>query len=118
MNIAQLEDTIRTMRRLHTAAGGIEDTPEIEALVARLNAECTCQLNDIPWHDNPTCPHYDPAPSFMAELVKTKAELAYVRLQRDALLEMTWLDLPSEPTESIAKWRMEFEKGWERKEIA
>lgn len=46
---------------------------------------------------------------------KLKAELAYVRLQRDALLEMTWLDLPSEPCESIAMWRKLFEEGWERK---
>lgn len=54
--------------------------------------------------------------SLETQLNKIKAEFAYVRLQRDALLEIAWLDLPSEPSESIAKWREEFEKGWERKE--
>lgn len=42
-------------------------------------------------------------------------ELAAMKRQRDALLEMTWLDLPSEPQESIAEWRKLFEAGWERK---
>lgn len=49
------------------------------------------------------------------DIVSLKMELADVKLQRNALLEMTWLDLPSEPIESTAKWRAEFEKGWERK---
>lgn len=38
-----------------------------------------------------------------------------LKRQRDALLEMTWLDLPSEPTETIAQWRKLFEEGWERR---
>lgn len=51
------------------------------------------------------------------ELAKANEELAYVRLQRDALLEMTWLDLPTEPSESTARWREEFARGWERKSV-
>lgn len=43
-------------------------------------------------------------------------ENAELRLQRDFLLELTWLDLPGDPTESTAKWRAEFEKGWTRRE--
>lgn len=45
------------------------------------------------------------------------AELAYVRLQRDALLEITWLDLPAEPCESTARWRELFAQGWERRSV-
>lgn len=44
-----------------------------------------------------------------------KMERADLKFQRDALLEMTWLDLPAEPHESTAKWKAEFEKGWVRK---
>lgn len=44
-----------------------------------------------------------------------KLDAADYKLQRDALLEMTWLDLPSEPTESTQKWREMFAAGWERK---
>lgn len=47
---------------------------------------------------------------------EARAELAYIRLQRDRLLEVTWLDLPGEPDESTARWREEFEKGWVRKD--
>lgn len=44
-----------------------------------------------------------------------KAELAYMTLQRDKLLEMTWLDAPGEPWESTTKWREQFEAGWVRR---
>lgn len=50
-----------------------------------------------------------------AELAYTKGELAYMKLQRDALLEMTWLDLPDEPHESTAQWRAQFNEGWVRR---
>lgn len=53
-----------------------------------------------------------------AEKNHLRAELAYVRLQRDALLRITWLDLPDEPHESTARWQEQFEKGWERKCIS
>lgn len=49
------------------------------------------------------------------EVNKIKAEEAYVRLQRDALLEITWLDGPAEPWESTNRWREVFEEGWTRK---
>jgi hypothetical protein len=49
------------------------------------------------------------------QIKKLKSELAYITLQRNKLLEMTWLDLPSEPDESTAKWKEEFEKGWTRR---
>ena len=45
-------------------------------------------------------------------------ELAYVTLQRDRLLEITWLDLPSEPSESTARWQEIFNDGWERKAVS
>jgi predicted secreted protein len=48
--------------------------------------------------------------------VKMEGELAYLKLQRDALLDITWLDLPGEPDESTAKWREQFNKGWVRRE--
>lgn len=50
------------------------------------------------------------------EIERLKAEEAYLRLQRDSLLEMTWMDLPDEPSESTARWKEEFEKGWARKD--
>lgn len=53
----------------------------------------------------------------MKENSKLKAELAYLKLQRDSLLDMTWLDLPDEPSESTAKWKELFNKGWERREM-
>lgn len=43
-------------------------------------------------------------------------ERAYLKFQRDALLEITWLDLPDEPHESTNRWREEFQKGWARKD--
>ena len=47
-----------------------------------------------------------------------KYELACVKFQRDALLEMTWLDLPDESDEeSIREWKCLFVEGWERKSI-
>ena len=49
------------------------------------------------------------------DIVTLKTEMAYTILQRDALLEMTWLDLPGEFDESISQWKKEFEKGWERR---
>lgn len=55
--------------------------------------------------------------NWQVQLDHLRAELAYVKLQRDALLEITWLDLPDEPTESIAKWRELFGKGWVRREL-
>jgi hypothetical protein len=45
------------------------------------------------------------------------AELAYVTLQRDALLEITWLDLPADPCESTSRWRELFAQGWERRSV-
>ena len=45
-------------------------------------------------------------------------ELAYVTLQRDRLLEITWLDLPAEPHESTARWQEVFSDGWERKAVS
>lgn len=51
-------------------------------------------------------------------LARANEEMAYLRLQRDALLEMTWLDLPSEPNESTKRWREQFEAGWTRKDAA
>lgn len=50
-----------------------------------------------------------------SELNALKMEVADLRLQRDALLEMTWLDLPNDPRESTQRWKEEFAKGWERK---
>lgn len=44
-----------------------------------------------------------------------KEELAYVKLQRDALLDITWLDLPADPCESTARWRELFNAGWVRR---
>lgn len=38
-----------------------------------------------------------------------------LRKQRDFLLELTWLDLPGEPTESFDELRAQFNKGWMRK---
>jgi hypothetical protein len=38
----------------------------------------------------------------------SKMDFADVKFQRDALLEMTWLDLPGEPYEST--------EGWERRD--
>lgn len=49
----------------------------------------------------------------MQELtLKLKEKLAYLHLQRDALLEITWLDLPGEPHESTERWKEEFNKRW------
>ncbi len=53
-----------------------------------------------------------------AKIAELKCELAYVRLQRDALLDMTWLDLPAEPSESTAEWRRLFAEGWVRRAAA
>lgn len=50
-----------------------------------------------------------------ADLAHVKGELAYMKLQRDALLDITWLDLPGEPSESVAEWREQFSSGWQRK---
>jgi hypothetical protein len=50
-----------------------------------------------------------------AEIKHLKGELAYVKLQRDALLRITWLDLPDEPSESTAKWQELFNEGWVRR---
>lgn len=58
----------------------------------------------------------DPFAEINEQIQTLRAELAYVTLQRDALLEMTWLDLPDEPSESVKRWKEQFEKGWERKE--
>lgn len=55
------------------------------------------------------------ARAFELERNKALEELAYVRLQRDKLLEITWLDLPGEPDESTARWRELFEAGWVRR---
>jgi hypothetical protein len=46
---------------------------------------------------------------------RLKEELAYVTLQRDKLLEITWLDGPSEPWESTSKWKEQFDDGWIRR---
>jgi hypothetical protein len=46
---------------------------------------------------------------------RLKSELAYVTMQRDALLDITWLDLPGDPDESTSKWREQFSKGWIRR---
>ena len=48
-------------------------------------------------------------------LARTQLEAA--RAQRDALLEITWLDMPDEPVETVEQWRVEFENGWERKSV-
>lgn len=48
-------------------------------------------------------------------LVEARMELAYMTLQRDALLSITWLDGPGEPIESTQQWREQFTKGWERR---
>ena len=50
-----------------------------------------------------------------AEIATLKYKLACAVFERDALLDMTWLDLPGEPEECTAKWRAEFEKGWMRR---
>lgn len=44
-------------------------------------------------------------------------ELAYVKLQRDKLLEITWLDTPDDPHESTKRWAEEFAKGWIRRYV-
>lgn len=54
----------------------------------------------------------DAALEFAANAEKRIEELEN---QRDALLEITWLDMLGDPTESIEEWREEFSKGWERK---
>jgi hypothetical protein len=50
-----------------------------------------------------------------SDIDKAVMDAVDLKRQRDALLEMTWLDMPSEPTESIAQWRRLFEEGWERR---
>lgn len=45
-----------------------------------------------------------------------KEKCAYATYERDKLLELTWLDLPGEPSESTKAWAAEFEKGWVRKD--
>lgn len=49
------------------------------------------------------------------EINRLKGELAYMKLQRDRLLEITWLDLPDEPHESTQAWQEQFNKGWVRR---
>jgi hypothetical protein len=49
------------------------------------------------------------------EIASLKCELSYMKLQRDALLDITWLDLPGEPSESTRLWREQFNKGWMRR---
>lgn len=51
------------------------------------------------------------------ELQNLKYEFARVKFQRDALLEMTWLDLPGNGAEEecTTEWREQFEAGWERR---
>ena len=41
-----------------------------------------------------------------------------MKKQRDALLEMTWLDLPAEPCESIEEWKRLFSEGWIRRNVS
>ena len=51
-----------------------------------------------------------------SRLKRIKYELACVKLQRDALLDMTWLDQPGDDDEESTKeWRRLFDEGWERK---
>jgi hypothetical protein len=48
-----------------------------------------------------------------------KYELACVKFQRDALLRMTWLDLPDDSDEESTKeWERLFEEGWERRALS
>lgn len=54
----------------------------------------------------------------ITEREKLSEENAYLKLQRDRLLEIAWLDLPAEPHESTARWAEEFEKSWIRREPA
>lgn len=49
------------------------------------------------------------------DLAYCKSEFAYMKLQRDKLLEITWLDLPDEPNESTRKWQELFNQGWVRR---
>lgn len=53
-----------------------------------------------------------------AEIKHLKGELAYMKLQRDRLLEITWLDGPSEPWESTSQWQEQFNAGWVRRAVA
>jgi hypothetical protein len=46
-----------------------------------------------------------------------RVQLDAARAQRDALLEITWLDTPGTPHETAAQWRAEFDKNWERKVV-
>jgi hypothetical protein len=46
-----------------------------------------------------------------------RVQLDAARAQRDALLEITWLDTPDTPHETAAQWRAEFDKNWERKVV-
>ena len=51
-----------------------------------------------------------------SQLKRLKYELACVKLQRDALLDMTWLDQPGDDDEeSTEELRRLFNEGWERK---
>jgi len=51
-----------------------------------------------------------------SQLKRLKYELACVKFQRDALLDMTWLDQPGDDDEeSTEEWRRLFNEGWERK---
>ena len=51
-----------------------------------------------------------------SQLKRLKYELACVKLQRDALLDMTWLDQPGDDDEeSTEELRRLFDEGWKRK---
>ena len=52
------------------------------------------------------------------ETDRLMAIIAKLTRQRDALLELCWLDLPDEPSETVEQWRKLFADGWERKGIA
>jgi regulator of replication initiation timing len=56
--------------------------------------------------------------SLRAQLEEARTEMAYLKLQRDRLLEITWLDLPAEPSESTSRWQDLFNEGWERKAVS
>jgi hypothetical protein len=72
---------------------------EVACVVAKLRAEVDAIEE---WKKQ----HGDPA-----------KDMAQLRAQRDALLEIAWLDTPDEPHETATQWRVEFGKGWERKSV-
>ena len=56
--------------------------------------------------------------SLREEIKECKEVCAKLQFQRDVLLELTWLDLPSANLhESATRWRELFAQEWERRDV-